>query len=137
MIGAVLALALVAVQIESEPFRFGRTIFYGGMCSTMGWVGDRERAIAHGQAWALARPELIASEVQAEMMRGMEAGRADVLTLKDELERSGDAARFGRELTVRCDQVVREEPELLSRTGDTDQLLEAWIISMRNESDGE
>ena len=137
MIGAVLALALIAPQIESEPFQLGRNIFYGGMCSTLGWVGDRDRAIVYGQAWARARPELSAGEAQNEMMRGMEAGRVDALALRDAFEGSGDAAKFRRELTERCDQVARDEPELLSRTGDTDQRLEAWITSRLSERDGE
>jgi hypothetical protein len=104
------------------------------MCSTLGWKGDRDRAVGRGTALARSRPDLPANEFVAEMNRGMETGRAEALALLDEFQANGDAARFGQELTRRCDQVVRDEPEILSRTSDTNHVLETRIAAMQGDA---
>ena len=122
--------ALLAVQAEPTPHQMGRASFFAGMCATIGWDTSRERVIAAANAYDARNPTNDMPGRQAEITQGIQAAQADINAVIGALRATNDVPAFKAAVAERCDSVVRDTPEMLSRTDGTQAAFDAAIANI-------
>ena len=115
---------------DPTPFEMGRASVFAGMCMMIGWETSQDRVVAFAQAYDARNPTDDMDARQAEIMRGIEDARVGLEAVKADLAATGDVAAFRQALSSRCDGVVRDIPEILSRTDATQAAFDAAIAQI-------
>lgn len=130
---ALFAAALIAApapQADYTPAQMGHASIYAGMCSTIGWVSSQEQVVAQAEAYLTHHPDKSETEVQAEMMTGINAAKAEIDAAVAAYRSNRDGVVFKAFLTGKCNGVARDMPAFLSRAADTDQRFEAKMTEL-------
>ncbi|HYC75890.1 hypothetical protein [Brevundimonas sp.] len=132
MIGLLLAAALVLPAAPPEPSarELGRSSVYAGFCAELGWETSRERVIAAGDAYAARHPEREETELAAEITLGIGDGQTEIGALIESFHATADVIALKQAIETRCDAVVRDVPEFLSRSAGTAASFDAAIAEI-------
>lgn len=130
MIVLAAAAALLTAQADPTPYQMGRASFFAGMCATIGWDTSRERVVAAANAYDARNPTSDMAGRQAEITRGIQDAQADINGVIGALRASNDVPAFKVALADRCDSVVRDVPEMLSRTEGTQAAFDTAIADL-------
>ena len=130
LLAAATLIAAPAPQDTITPADMGRASTYAGMCSTLGWVSSREQVIAAAESYLTRNPGRSDAEVEAAMLPGTEAAKAEIQAAIAAYQSSRDGMTFKTFLRTQCDGVVRDMPGFLGRATDTDQRFEARMAEV-------
>lgn len=125
----VLAAAALLVA-EPTPYEMGRASFFVGACSSLGWDGSRERAVAYAEAYDARHPTDDMNARQTEIMQGIQAARADFDLVVAAFRETADVPAFKEAIAQRCDAVVRDIPGMLGRTDSTKADFDAAVADL-------
>jgi len=119
-----------APQADYSASDMGRASIYAGMCSTIGWVSSQEQVVAQAEGYMAAHPNQAETEVQAQMMTGIDAAKAEIDAAITAYRSNRDGAAFKAFLRGKCDGVARDMPAFLARGADTDQQFDAKMAEV-------
>ena len=128
MIGALATIALLAA--EPTAHELGRSSVYAGFCSQIGWETNRDRVVAAGDAYAARHPDRAEADLAAEINEGIEQAQTEIAALIETFRAGGEVSVLRREIETRCDAVVRDVPEFLSRSASTAATFDAAMAGI-------
>lgn len=122
----------VGALLAAEPTAhdLGRSSVYAGFCSQIGWETSQAQVVAAGNAYAARHPDRSEADLSVEINEGIEAAQTEIAALIETFRAGGDISVLRREIETRCDAVVRDVPEFLSRSASTAATFDAAMAGI-------